>query len=132
MESQPQPGSGYRLIGIIDDDRAVLDSLKFSLAIEGYAVRAYSNAAQFLADARLSHFDCLIVDQNMPGMTGLDLISLLRARKIEAPAILITSHPNLSLQDRAAAVGVPIIEKPLLNSALLDGVRSVTQADRLT
>jgi CheY-like chemotaxis protein len=64
----------------------------------------------------------------MPGMNGLDLVSALRARHIDTPAILITSHPNQSLRDRAAAAGVPIVEKPLLNS-LLDHVRrTISQA----
>jgi FixJ family two-component response regulator len=64
----------------------------------------------------------------MPGMNGLDLISELRARRIDTPAILITSHPNQTLRDRAAVAGIPIVEKPLLNS-LLDHVRrTVSQA----
>jgi FixJ family two-component response regulator len=91
--------------------------------VEGYADCAYSDAERFLAESRLPEFDCLIVDQNMPGMTGLELILSLRARKIGAPAILTISYPNSSLHGRAAAAGVAIIEKPLLNSALLDGVR---------
>ena len=61
---------------------------------------------------------------DMPGMNGLDLVLELRTRHIETPAILITSHPNQSLRDRAAAANIPIIEKPLLNS-LLDHVRRV-------
>jgi two-component system, LuxR family, response regulator FixJ len=129
MNMQPEQGLEYHLVVVVEDDRAVRDSLKFSLVVEGFAVRAYPDAKHLLAEERLPDFDCLIVDQNMPGMNGLDLISSLRARKVEAPAILITSHPNSSLRDPAAAVGIPIIEKPLLTSALLDSVRrSVSQA----
>jgi two-component system response regulator FixJ len=113
---------GYHSILVVDDDRAVRESLKFSLVIEGFAVRVYANAEQLLSEPNLPKFDCLIVDQNMPGMNGLDLVSELRARHIDTPAILITSHPNQSLRDRAAAAGIPIVEKPLLNS-LLDHVR---------
>jgi two-component system response regulator FixJ len=128
MNTQPERGLGYHLVIIVEDDRAVRDSLKFSLVVEGFAVRAYPDAEHLLAEERLPDCDCLIVDQNMPGMNGLDLISLLRAREIEAPAILITSHPNSSLRNRAAAARIPIIEKPLLTSALLDSVRqSVSQ-----
>ena len=99
-----------------------MSSLKFSLVIEGFAVRAYADAEQLLAETHLPKFDCMIVDHNMPGMNGLDLVSELRARRIDTPAILITSHPNQSLRDRAASAGIPIIEKPLLIS-LLDHVR---------
>jgi FixJ family two-component response regulator len=64
-----------------------------------------------------------LIDQNMPGMSGLDLISSLRARNFKAPAILISSHPNAALRERAAAAGVPIVEKPLLDFALVNSVR---------
>ena len=123
METRPESTGQYRLIIIVDDDAAVRDSLRFTLLVEGFGVRLYSNAEQLLAETHLPHFDCLIVDQNMPGMNGLDLISALRARRIAAPAILVTTHPNASLRERAGAAGVPIVEKPFLNSALLDGVR---------
>jgi two-component system, LuxR family, response regulator FixJ len=110
MNTQPELRLGYHLVIIVEDDRAVRDSLKFSLVVEGFAVRAYPDAEHLLAEEHLPDFDCLIVDQNMPGMNGLDLISLLRARQIEAPAILITSHPNSSLRNRATAARIPIIE----------------------
>jgi two-component system, LuxR family, response regulator FixJ len=58
-------------------------------------------------------------------MNGLDLITLLRARRFAAPAILITSHPSPSLRARAHKAGVPIVEKPLLGNALLDKIRDV-------
>jgi FixJ family two-component response regulator len=130
MDTDSGQSPEYYLVIVVEDDRAVRDSLTFSLVVEGFAVRAFSDAQQFLAESRLPNFDCLIVDQNMPGMNGLDLISELRARKVKTPAILITSHPNLSVRDRAAAAGIPIIEKPFLNSALLDGVRhSISMGD---
>jgi FixJ family two-component response regulator len=122
MDADPGRHSEYHLIVIVEDDSAVRDSLKFSLVIEGFAVRTYEDAEQLLAEAHLPTFDCLIVDQNLPGMSGLDLVLTLRYRLIKTPAILITSHPNQSLRNRAAAAGIPIIEKPLLNS-LLDHVR---------
>jgi two-component system, LuxR family, response regulator FixJ len=130
MNTQPERSLKYHLVIIVEDDRAVRDSLKFSLVVEGFAVRAYRDAEHLLAEECIPDFDCLIVDQNMPGMNGLDLISLLRARKVEAPAILITSHPNSSLRNRAAAAGIPIIEKPLLTSALLDSVRQFVSQTR--
>ena len=129
MNPQSEQGRDYHSILIVEDDRAVRESLKFSLVIEGFAVRAYADAEQVLAEPRFPKFDCLIVDQNMPGMNGLDLVSELRARHIETPAILITSHPNQSVRDRAASAGIPIIEKPLLNS-LLDHVRRTVSHER--
>jgi FixJ family two-component response regulator len=122
MNPQSAQSSGYHSILVVEDDRAVRESLKFSLVVEGFAVRAYADAEQVLAEPHLPEFDCLIIDQKLPGMNGLDLVSELRTRNVIAPAILITSHPGKSLRDRAEAAHIPIIEKPLLNS-LLEQVR---------
>jgi two-component system, LuxR family, response regulator FixJ len=120
---------GYVVI-IIDDDLAVRNSLKFSLEIEGLTVRSYATGAELLSAGDLDLCSCMVVDQNMPGMNGLDLIGLLRARHFVAPAILITSHPSPSLRERAQTAGVPIVEKPLLGNALLDKIRDVVVEPR--
>ena len=52
------------------------------------------------------------------------LLSELRRRNIDPPAILITTHPNPAARDRAALAGVPLIEKPLLNDTLFQGIRA--------
>jgi len=110
---------------VVDDDLAVRNSLKFSLEIEGLAVRSYATGAEVLRAGDLALCSCLIVDEKMPGMSGLDLIAQLRARRIAAPAILITSHPSLSLRQRAERADVPIVEKPLLGGELLDKIHDV-------
>jgi FixJ family two-component response regulator len=61
----------------------------------------------------------------MPGMSGMEVISELRGRNVSVPAILIISQPNRVLSARAAEARVPIIEKPLLNNALVDKIREV-------
>jgi two-component system, LuxR family, response regulator FixJ len=118
--SRHQPSSRGTVV-IVDDDPAVCNSLKFSLEIEGFAVRLYESGTELLN--KLPTCSCLVVDENMPGITGLDLIAMLRDRNITAAAILITWHPNTALARRAARINVPIVEKPLLNDALLDLVR---------
>ena len=123
MSNPDGSGTERNLVVVVDDDEAVRDSLRFSLVIEGFAVRAFSSGQQLLAETSLPAGDCFVVDQNMPGMSGLDLISTLRARNLTAPAILITSHPNAAVRERAAAAGVSIVEKPFLDFTLLDSVR---------
>jgi FixJ family two-component response regulator len=114
------------LIIIADDDAAVRSSLKFSLEIEGFAVRAYAGGAELMGDPELGRAGCLVIDQNMPGMNGLDLLTRLRAREVAAPAILITSYPSVMLRERAAKAGVAIVEKPLLGTGLLDRIRDLS------
>ena len=77
---------------IIEDDPAVRSSLKFALEVEGFLARAYQTGAELLKDTDIPEDGCLIVDYKLPDMNGLDLIVELRRRKIDLPAILITTH----------------------------------------
>jgi len=113
------------LIAVVDDDPAVCNSLKFSLELEGFAVRAYRSGVEFLAADDFHDCKCFIIDQRMPGMNGMDVIAALRERKVLTPAILVISQANKVLIARAAEAHVPIIEKPLLNDALVEKIREV-------
>ena len=113
------------VVGVVDDDPAVRNSLKFSLEIEGFAVGVYANADELLTESDVSHFRCLVIDQHMPGLSGLDLVTKLRERRIAVPVILMTTHPSRALAARAENAAVPIVEKPLLGNALLDEIRSL-------
>jgi FixJ family two-component response regulator len=113
------------LIAVVDDDPAVCNSLKFSLELEGFAVRAYRSGSEFLGASNFSDCKCFVIDQRMPGMSGMEVIAALRERKVSTPAILIISQPNKVLSARAAEAHVPIIEKPLLSNALVEKIREV-------
>ena len=108
---------------VVDDDSAVGNSLKFVLEVEGFQVRVFSSAEELLNEDSLPDASCLVVDYYMPGMNGLELVAHLRDRNVLIPAILITPAPSDNLRNRAAAAGVPIVEKPLLGSRLLDSIR---------
>lgn len=129
MARAGHPTTVAHVVAVVDDDPAVRHALKFSLEIEGFSVRAYGSAQELLDDARLddgllTDCACLVVDQNMPVVNGLDLIARLRRRAIAVPAILITTRPSSALRARAAEAGVPIVEKPLLGNALVDEIRA--------
>jgi FixJ family two-component response regulator len=114
-----------RLVIVVDDDDAVRNSLKFSLEIEGFAVRLYAGGAELLDSGELGNCACLVIDQNMPGMSGLETVRQLRDRNISVPAILITGHPNAILRASASDAGIDIVEKPLFGNALIEGIRGV-------
>jgi len=123
IAATPQAQTGrLPIVVIVDDDPAVCGSLKFSLELEGFVVRAYGSADEFLG-ADESAYDCLVVDQRMPGMSGVELIAKLRTLEVRTPAILLISQPNPALAARAAKAAVPIVEKPLLGNALLERIR---------
>ena len=117
-----------RVVLIIDDDPAILASLKFSLEIEGYRVRTYSSAKALLAEATRKERGCLVIDYNLPDSNGLEVLSEVRRRGVAMPAILITTNPGPHLRARAAAASVSIVEKRLIGNTLADAIRRVLPA----
>jgi two-component system, LuxR family, response regulator FixJ len=109
---------------IIDDDDAVRDSTRALLESLGYEVRDHASAEMFLKAAG-SKADCLLVDQHMPGMTGLDLLEHLRANGDRTPAVMMTGRSDPSLEPRAARIGVKLLHKPVPEDQL---VRWIEQA----
>ncbi len=116
-------------VAVVDDDPAVCSSLKFSLELEGFSVRAYGSGSELLQAGNLEACDCFVVDQKMPNVTGLQLIESLRTRQISAPAILIVGRPNAALATQAAKDGIPIVEKPLLGNMLLMKIREACKVN---
>ena len=112
------------LVLVVDDDPAVRNSLKFALEIEGYRVRLFRGGSDLLGLANLPEASCVVVDYNLDGENGLDVIATLRRRNYATPAVLITSNPSGAVRQRAEAAGVPIVEKPLLGNALIDAIGS--------
>jgi two-component system, LuxR family, response regulator FixJ len=72
-------------------------SLRFALELEGFAVRTYPSAAEVLCATEPAACDCFVIDQRMPGMTGMELIEALRRCQVSTPAILIVSQSNGAL-----------------------------------
>jgi two-component system, LuxR family, response regulator FixJ len=112
------------IVIVVDDDPAVLNSLKFAFEIEGFDVRAYPSAGALLDNGGLPGRGCLVLDYQMPGMNGLALLKRLRDRGETLPALLITT-PNAAVYSQAAAAGVPIVEKPLFGDTLVGKVRDM-------
>jgi two-component system, LuxR family, response regulator FixJ len=119
-----EPGLPVPVLLVVDDDAAVLNSLKFHLEIEGFEVRPYASAEALLNEPDLPSSGCLLIDYRMPEMTGLELLAKLRSNGVALPAILITGHPGLAVRQNAAQAGVAIIEKPLLGNGLTETIRS--------
>jgi FixJ family two-component response regulator len=95
-----------RKIAIADDDLAVRDSLRFLLEVVGHSVETFGSAAEFRS-ADMRHLSCLIVDQHMPDMTGLELAEDLRADGADIPIMLLTDRqaPRLCVHKKVLIVG---------------------------
>ena len=117
-------GSSSKLnVIVVDDDPAVLNSLKFSLEIEGLSVSCYHSGTELLSAVDSLKSGCLVIDYHLFDMNGLELLRKLRDRSISIPVLLITSYPSAALRKQAAVAGVQIVEKPLFGNLLLDAIR---------
>ena len=115
------------LILVVDDDPAVLGGLTFALESHQFDVRACASA-RAARQAGPEAADCMIIDQQLPDMSGLELLRLLRDDGVTAPAVLITTAPSPILQRQAELEGVEIISKPLLTDALYRAVQRLCSA----
>ncbi len=108
------------IIAVIDDDNDVGDVLGGLLETMGYEVETYQSGMDFLAEAKFDRLACLVVDQNMPSMTGLQMIAKLVERGINIPALLITGVHDVEVERQAANLGVmTVLEKPMSHHELL-------------
>jgi FixJ family two-component response regulator len=120
------------LVSIVEDDRFFRESMGRLMRSLGYAVEAFSSAAEFLASPHLGETACLIADVHMPVMTGIELYRHLIDAGRVIPTILVTAYPNDAHRTRALREGVvcylrkPIDEQHLkrcLRVALTSGQR---------
>ena len=113
---------------IVDDDIGVCDSLSVLLETHGFAVLTYASGAEFLKDDRHRTAKCLVIDQHMPGLDGLDVVSKLRRDGVNLPAILITGRLDAGIAQHAGELGVrAVMEKPFPVARLVDLIGSCLQ-----
>jgi two-component system response regulator FixJ len=116
------------VVYVIDDDDAVLRSLRFLLETDGFAVRTFKNATALLNATSPSGADCYVIDYKMPDLDGIALARQLRQSAADVPIILITGYPDGNISTRAAAAGVKdVILKPLLDESLVKSIRQAIQ-----
>jgi len=112
------------MIFIVDDDAGVRDSLRLLLECEGFDAQEFASCREFLADGRAGKGDCLILDVQMPGMSGIELLEAMHGRGDMLPAIVISGRIDAMTRNRARAAGaLAIIEKPYQPEDLLCLVR---------
>jgi FixJ family two-component response regulator len=108
------------IVAVIDDDDEVRDVLRVLLESAGHSVETYKSGGDFLANARLDEIACLVVDQRMPEMSGVTVISTLATRGITIPSLLITGAHDAEIARQAETLGaMTVLEKPLSSQELL-------------
>jgi len=99
---------------LVEDHPGVRRSLQLLLRAQGYQVKAYLDGQSLLNEAQNLGAACLIADYRLANMDGLAVLTILRARGWDGPAILITAFPSPDLAEKAHAAGFDLVlEKPL-------------------
>lgn len=115
---------------IVDDDPAIRDSLTLLFDSHGIAVQSYACAETFLKAYRPGRPGCLILDQSMPGLNGLELQNALSANGCDFPIIFLTGQGDISTSVQAVKAGaVDFLEKPVRAELLLERVEEALGCD---
>lgn len=116
-------------IAIVDDDPSVLKALTRLLRTRALHVRTYRSAQEFLAALAGGLPECLIVDLQMPEMSGLELLQHLTRLNNQIPTIVITAHSDVGVRERCEAAGaVAFLLKPLQDTALFAAMELARKA----
>src|ERR1700716_667776 len=101
------------VISVIDDDASVRAATDNLLSSHGYLVRTFASAEEFLQSPQLHGCACVVADVQMPGMSGVDLLTHMRAQGQNTPFIFITAFPEESVGNGAGRAGaVGFLAKP--------------------
>jgi FixJ family two-component response regulator len=118
------------LISIVDDDEAVRTAMAALVRALGYEARAYGSAEAFLKSPSASGSACLIVDVQMPGMSGPELQQKLLLADRAPPMIFITAFPDAEVRQRVLDAGaVSVLGKPCEGKALVDTIEAALTPD---
>jgi len=114
------------LVAVVDDEESIRKSLRrLFMAVDLDAV-VYASGQEFLDSLRGRQPDCLVLDLQMPGLTGLEVQRALAGAGVRFPTIIITAHDEPETRARCLAAGVAAyLCKPLHDEMLLDAIAGV-------
>lgn len=118
---------------IVDDDESVREALGSLVRSAGLGVATYATAQDFLAGPRVDGPSCLVLDVQLPGLSGLDLQRCMAEVNLEIPIIFITGHGDVPTSVRAMKAGaVEFLTKPFGDADLLTAIQEAIKRDRTT
>ena len=119
------------LIAVVDDDPSVRESLESLIRSAGLRVKAFASAQEFLARPQADAPSCLVLDLQLPGLSGLDLQKQLAAVNLEIPIVFITGHGNVPDSVQAMKAGaLEFLTKPFADDDLLRAIEQAIERDR--
>jgi len=118
-------------VAVIDDDEAVLDSLRMMLTRCGFEVCSFNSAESYLAAGDQETACCVVCDVRLPDMSGLELQVELQTRKSQVPVILITGHGDIDMAVAAVKAGAhDFLEKPFSPDRLVEAIKGAVDKVR--
>ena len=108
------------MVFVVDDDNAVRDSMCALLESAGIEVHDYASANDFLRLVSLNSGGCLILDLQMPGMSGIEVLERLRAEGNQIPVIVMTGRGDPALKEKVMRSGaLELLDKPVDEALLM-------------
>jgi len=116
---------------VVDDDASVREAVESLIRSEGFPVRTFGSAQEFLATARAEVPSCLVLDLHLPGLSGLELQQELARDDVHIPIIFLTGHGDIPTSVRAIKAGaIEFLTKPFNDEDLLNAIRSGVAQDQ--
>ena len=122
-----------RHIAILDDDHSVRTAISRLLKTAGMDVVSYASSMGLLNSIEAEGFDCVVLDLQMPGMTGMDVLSYLIHANIRTPVVIITAHDEIGSPAACLAAGASAyLRKPLDADELIRAIGTAIQSVETT
>ena len=119
------------IVFVVDDDPSIREAIESLLKLAGLHVEAFGTAQEFLRNERPDLPGCVVLDVELPGLSGLDLQRELAAHGIKLPIIFITGYGDIPMSVRAMKAGATeFLTKPFRDQDLLDAIQQALERDR--
>jgi FixJ family two-component response regulator len=127
------PRESRTVIAIVDDDPSVREGLQTLIRSAGWRAETFGSAQEFLARPGAEAPTCLILDLQLPGLSGLDLQKRIAEVDLDIPIVFLTGHGNIPASVQAMKAGaIEFLTKPVEEEDLLRAIQEAIERDRRT
>ena len=121
------------VVFVVDDDSSIREAIESLVKLAGIRVETFGTAQEFLRNERPDLPGCIVLDVELPGLSGLDLQRELAAHGIKLPIIFITGYGDIPMSVRAMKAGaLEFLTKPFRDQDLLNAIQQALERDRAT
>jgi len=115
-------------VAIVDDDESVLDAVKTVLDDQGWITRIYASGEAFLSDLENHKPDCIILDSNLPGLSGEAVAHAISKGHNNVPIIVLTAYPDSSQTMKIKKLGIrEVLVKPVTAEVLIEHIQETVK-----